>query len=278
MPCAAPVTTRPCPRTSCSCPDAHAGSAIGLGLEVLLEAGHAHLPADAGLLVAAERRVGAEPDAAVDARWCRCGSGAATAWARSRSPESTEPERPYGESLAMPDRVVVAVVRDHDEHRAEDLLLREPRGVVEARRRRSARSRSPSWSIDVGRRWRRCRPPPRPSRGSASTRSRWAPRDHRAADRRRGRSGPSAPIDAIVAAATCTASSYRSRGTSSRVVMRAALAGVDARGERRRAGGRGEVGVVEHDRGGLAAELEEHLLQRRRRGGHDRPARSRSSR
>ena len=34
----------------------------------------------------------------------------------------------------------------------------------------------------------------------------------------------------------------------------------------------GDVGVVEHDRGGLAAELEEDLLQRRRGRGHDRPA------
>ena len=33
-----------------------------------------------------------------------------------------------------------------------------------------------------------------------------------------GSAGSLAPIDAIVAAATCTASSYRSRGTSSRVV------------------------------------------------------------
>ena len=38
----------------------HGGLRDRLGLEVLLEAGHAHLAADAALLVAAERRVGAE--------------------------------------------------------------------------------------------------------------------------------------------------------------------------------------------------------------------------
>ena len=38
----------------------------GFGFQVLLETGHAHLAADAGLLVAAERHVGRVPDAAVD--------------------------------------------------------------------------------------------------------------------------------------------------------------------------------------------------------------------
>ena len=38
-----------------------------LGLEVLLETCDAHLAADAGLLVAAERHVGGEPDTTVDA-------------------------------------------------------------------------------------------------------------------------------------------------------------------------------------------------------------------
>ena len=93
-----------------------------------------------------------------------------------------------------------------------------------------------------------------------------------------GSAGSLAPIDSIVAAATCTASSYFSRGTTSRVViaqpwpawMQAVNAVAPATD--------GDVGVVEHDRGGLAAELEEHLLQRRRGGGHDRPAGRRSSR
>src|SRR3954451_19728211 len=70
MPCAAPVTTTTlfskrmlislCGRCWSR------GLRHGLGLEVLLEAGHTHLPTDAGLLVAAERGVRAEPDPAVD--------------------------------------------------------------------------------------------------------------------------------------------------------------------------------------------------------------------
>src|SRR5690625_1010341 len=43
------------------------GVGDGLGLQVLLEAGHAHLAADAGLLVTAEGHVDGVPQAAVDA-------------------------------------------------------------------------------------------------------------------------------------------------------------------------------------------------------------------
>src|ERR1700684_3460788 len=60
------------------------------GLEVLLEARQAHLPADAGLLVTAERRVGGVPDATVDVDG-PTRSRAATLAARSGSPPNTVP-------------------------------------------------------------------------------------------------------------------------------------------------------------------------------------------
>ena len=63
-----------------------------LALQELLEPGGAHLPADAGLLVAAERAVGAEVHAAVD----REGAGPDAArhrQARSSLP-NTAPDRP----------------------------------------------------------------------------------------------------------------------------------------------------------------------------------------
>ena len=56
---------------------------------------------------------------------------------------------------------------------------------------------------------------------------------------------------------------------------RAALAGVHRRGERRHRARAGEIGVVEHQERRLAAEFEEHLLQRRGAVGHHGPARVR---
>src|SRR5690606_22151857 len=93
-----------------------------LGLQVLLEARHAHLAADAGLLVAAERDGRAVPAAAVRAdrpgaraRGHRAGAvGAAVHRAR----------QPVRGVVVNADRVVVAVVRHDHEHRAEDLLAR----------------------------------------------------------------------------------------------------------------------------------------------------------
>ena len=82
----------------------HAGSGHRLDLQVLLESCHAHLAAEAGLLVAAERHVRGVPDTAVDADRAgpdprRDGAGAARA-----SVPKTAPDRPYGESLAIATR------------------------------------------------------------------------------------------------------------------------------------------------------------------------------
>src|SRR5690348_7787197 len=93
-----------------------------LGLQVLLETGHTHLAADPGLLVATERSVRAEPDTTVH------GEGAGTDPRRHclRALERARvdrPGQPVRRVVGDPDRVVVAVVRDDDKHRPEDLLL-----------------------------------------------------------------------------------------------------------------------------------------------------------
>src|SRR5690242_18727011 len=122
MPCAAPVTiaTRSVKRAmSClllsmirdevaCCLFLRGGDQ--LGLEVLLESGHTEFAADAGLLVAAERGVGAVPDAAVDAE----GSGPNTVdhVVDSRLVGAPHLARePVGRFVGQPDGVVVAVVR-----------------------------------------------------------------------------------------------------------------------------------------------------------------------
>src|SRR3984957_13334346 len=99
-----------------------------LALEELVEAGFAHLPADARLLVAAEGRVGRVVNATVDAHRPRPDptgdrepTFAITAQHRAREPEDRV--------VRDPDRVVVTVVRQHHEHRAEELVLR-ARGVL----------------------------------------------------------------------------------------------------------------------------------------------------
>src|SRR4051794_38630273 len=129
MPWAAPVTMATLSLKRMLCPSLVRWSISGglgdrLGLQVLLEPGDTHLPADAGLLVAAERGVGAEPDPAVDGE--RAGTDPPghrlRALQRAGVDRAGEPVRRV---VGDPDGVVVAVVRDHDEHRAEDLLLRE---------------------------------------------------------------------------------------------------------------------------------------------------------
>src|ERR1700722_14866219 len=94
----------------------------GLALEELLEAGGAHLAPDAGLLVAAEGDVGSEPHPAVDAD--RAGSdppgdaeGSLVGAAVDRSGQTVD--RVVGD----PHRVVVAVVVDDHQDRAEHLFL-----------------------------------------------------------------------------------------------------------------------------------------------------------
>ena len=77
--------------------DQVSGEADGLGLEVLLEAGDAVLAALAALLVAAERRVGAEPLAAVDRD--RAGADAAGD-RRARGRASRRSPRPTGRSAS----------------------------------------------------------------------------------------------------------------------------------------------------------------------------------
>src|SRR5699024_1562662 len=104
----------------------------GLDLEVLLEALAAHLAADAGLLVAAARDVGAVPLAAVDAERAGAdpcddpldalGIGAPSCAGKA-----------LGGVVGERDRVSVTGGGDHHEHGPEDLLLRDAGGVVQAR-------------------------------------------------------------------------------------------------------------------------------------------------
>src|ERR1019366_5011226 len=92
-----------------------------LGLEELLEPGGAHLPPDARLLVPAERHVGAEPGAAVDADGAapdppRDGESAVLVAAVDGAGQAVD--RVVGD----PHGVVVAVVRDDHQHRPEHFL------------------------------------------------------------------------------------------------------------------------------------------------------------
>src|SRR5918998_1039266 len=80
-----------------------------LGFEILLEAGDAHLAADAGLLVAAERCVRRVPDAAVDPER----AGADTGHDAFDPPGVAAPDRtrePVGRVVGDPHRILVAVV------------------------------------------------------------------------------------------------------------------------------------------------------------------------
>src|SRR6195952_2989720 len=93
----------------------------GLGLEVLLEAGDSHLPADAGLLVTAEGHVRRVPDPAVDVARADPhagghGRGAFLVGGEHRARQAER--RVVGDSH----RVVVTVVRDDRQHGPEDLL------------------------------------------------------------------------------------------------------------------------------------------------------------
>ncbi len=92
-----------------------------LRLEVLLEPCDAHLATDARLLVAAERAVGAEVVAAVD----REGAGPDAAGHRERAVLAAEhrARQAVDRVVGDPHGVVVVVVGDDHEHRAEDLVL-----------------------------------------------------------------------------------------------------------------------------------------------------------
>src|SRR4029078_8311868 len=108
-------------------------SGNGFGFQVLLEARESHFPADAGLLVSAERHVGRVPDTPVDVDRAdthprRDVSGTVGIARETRARQSVR--RIVGDSHS----VVVAVVRDHRQHRAEDLLTRDVGVVVEARK------------------------------------------------------------------------------------------------------------------------------------------------
>src|SRR3954468_18116876 len=89
----------------------------------------AHLAADAGLLVAAERRVRCVPEAAVDAH--RAGADAPRD--RQRAVVIGTDDR-AGQAVdgvvGDADRVVVTVVRQDDEDRPEQLVLRDRRVLV----------------------------------------------------------------------------------------------------------------------------------------------------
>src|ERR1700679_3370762 len=227
----------------------------GLALEEFLEAGGAHPAADAGLLVAAERDVGAEPHPAVDAD--RAGSdppgdaeGALVVGAVDRAGQAVD--RVVGD----PDRVVVAVVVDDHQHRAERLLLgdlavrvevgEQGRGVVVA-------------GIDLG------------AAGDEGGAGRDRPLDQAVDLVPLPRADQRAHVVTWVGRVAVRDRAEHGRDLGDDLVMarpghhhpgrdRAPLAGVRAGRERAHHGGLGEVGVVQHDQGGLAAELEEDPL------------------
>ena len=92
-----------------------------LRLQELLEAGPAHLPADARLLVAAERAVRAEVVAAVDRE--RPGADAPGHGQCPVLAAEDGARQSVDGVVGDPDRVVVVLVGDHGEHRPEHLLL-----------------------------------------------------------------------------------------------------------------------------------------------------------
>src|SRR6478752_6942666 len=101
------------------------------GFQVFLEAGHTHFAADPGLLVATEGRVRRVPDAAVDVDGAdpqprRHRLGAVVVAAEHRARQAVRGI--IGDAY----RVVVAVVGDHRQYRAEDLLARYLRRVVQS--------------------------------------------------------------------------------------------------------------------------------------------------
>ena len=101
------------------------------GLEVFLEAGEPHLPADAGLLVSPEGHVRRVPDPAVDVDGAdphpRGDTGGALLVRRE-----DRPGQPVRGIVGDPHRVVITVVGDHREHRTEDLLARDLGVVVQS--------------------------------------------------------------------------------------------------------------------------------------------------
>ena len=159
-------------------------------------------------------------------------------------------------SLAMRDRVLLVVGRDHAQHRAEDLLLRDGRRVVDVAEHRRLDEPAPlevlRTSAAGGER-----------RALVDRPSRCSPRRGRAAGS--WRSGPICVCSsngsptctwAKLAASASTISSWRSRVTTIRVsdehtwpVMMHSAPAIVAATVR-------DVGVVEDDRRRLAAELE----------------------
>ncbi len=136
----------------------------GLDLEILLESLQAVLPPQSALLVAAEGHVGMEPRAAVDRQ--RAGADASGHAELALLVGATDhAAQPVARVVGDADGVVVVLVGDDAEHRAEDLVLGDRRVGIDIGERESARRRSPSRTAAVAApRARGGRPPPSPSR------------------------------------------------------------------------------------------------------------------
>ena len=239
-----------------------------LDLEVLVEARHAVLAADAAVLVAAEGQVGAVRGAAVDAE-----ATGADALGHGERVLDRAGEHATGQAVLAvvgdAHRVVLVVERDDHEDRAEDLLLGDRHGVVDVGEQRRLDPPALGELVAGG-----------PSSADGQRGALGLPlldvaedavallgRDHRAHDHvgslrvAVGHGGEHAleHLDALLVARA---------GQQHPGLDGAALAGVEA-GAHAHQRGEAEVGVVEHDRGRLAAELEEDALHGGRALLHD---------
>ena len=193
----------------------------------------------------------------------------ATALARSRSPESTEPERPYADSLAIrtasssPSCGITTSTGPKISSWASREVLSRPATTVGSIQKPSC---SMTWPPVA-----KVPPSSSASRRYAATRSRWTS-EITGPQIAPGSAGSLAPIDSMVVGGDLDGLVVAVPRHHQPGGDRAPLAGVDAGGEGGGAGHRGHVGVVERDGRGLAAELEEDPLQGGRGGGHDRPA------
>jgi hypothetical protein len=106
-----------------------------LDLGVLVEAGHAVLPADAAVLVAAEGHVGAVGRAAVDAHEAGLDPTSHGQRMLQRARHHVAGQT-VGAVVGDPDRVFLVVERDDAQHRAEDLLLGDGHLVVDVDEKR----------------------------------------------------------------------------------------------------------------------------------------------
>ena len=168
-------------------------------------------------------------------------------------------------------RVLVVIVGDHGQHRPEDLLLRDAHVVGRRRRRSSARRSSRAAAARGGRRRipgarpRACRSRCTPARAPAAAALTSGPMIC---------PGPSgSPYGSCANAARRNLDALRVACPRHQQPRRdrAALAGVVTdreAGEQRAA----EIRIIQHDGGGLAAELQEHPLHRRGGVCHDAPA------